>query len=70
MKDIQFKDLLKELRRERNLTQEQLAREIHFSLSIVNKWECGKKLPSYEALQILARYFQISADYLLCLKEY
>lgn len=40
-----FPELLKALRRRRNLTQEQLAREIGVSFSTVNLWENGRRHP-------------------------
>lgn len=66
---MEFKDILKDLRKEKGLTQEQLAKEINFSLSIINKWENGKKNPSIEAIKILAIYFQVTTDYLLGLEN-
>lgn len=41
---MEFKDVLKEIRLERNLTQKQLADMTGFSLSTINKWENGKKV--------------------------
>ena len=66
---MEFKDILKDLRKEKNITQAKLASDINFSLSIVNKWENGKKFPGYDAIKILAIYFDVSADYLLGLEE-
>lgn len=66
---MKFKDILRDLRTEKGLTQEQLAKEINFSLSIVNKWENGKKLPGFEAIIILAKFFNVSSDYLLGLED-
>lgn len=54
---MEFKDILRSLRIEKGISQEQLAKDINFSLSIVNKWENGKKSPSVEAVKILAKYF-------------
>lgn len=61
---MEFKDILKDLREDKGLTQAQLADAIHFSLSIVNKWENGKKLPNYNALRILADFFVVPMDVL------
>lgn len=60
-----FKQRLKELRIEKSITQQKLANDIHYSLSIVNKWENGKKSPNLDALIVLAKYFRVSADYLI-----
>ena len=62
---MEFKDILKELRLEKGLTQEELAKELNFSMSVVNKWENGKKNPSVDSLKILAKYFDVTIDYLL-----
>ncbi len=62
---MEFKNILRELREEKGLTQLQLAEELHFSLSIVNKWENGKKNPSVETIKILAKFFNVTTDYLL-----
>ena len=61
---MEFKDILKDLREDKGLTQAQLADAIRFSLSIVNKWENGKKLPNYNALRILADFFVVPMDVL------
>ncbi len=66
---MEFKDILKDLRIEKGLTQEELAKQINFSLSIVNKWENGKKSPSVDAIKILAKYFNVTTDYLLGLEN-
>lgn len=66
---MEFKDILKDLRMEKGLTQEELAKQINFSLSVVNKWENGKKNPSVDAIKVLAKFFNVSADYLLGLEE-
>ena len=66
---MEFKDILKDLRMEKGLTQEELAKQINFSLSAVNKWENGKKNPSVDAIKVLAKFFNVSTDYLLGLEE-
>ena len=67
--NMEFKDILRELREEKGLTQSQLAEQVHFSLSIVNKWENGKKNPSVEAIKILAKFFNVTTDYLLDMEK-
>ena len=62
---MEFKNILRELREEKCLTQAQLAERLNFSLSIVNKWENGKKNPSVDAIKILAKFFNVTTDYLL-----
>ena len=66
---MEFKDILKDLRMEKGLTQEELAKQINFSLSVVNKWENGKKNPSVDAIKVLAKFFNVSTDYLCGLEN-
>ncbi len=60
---------LKELRKERKLSQAELAFEIGVSQSVVASWECLTNIPSAEVIVVLARYFGVSADYLLGLED-
>lgn len=60
-----FSTLLKELRVEKRLSQAQLAQSIGVSPGNVGDWEGGKSKPGYAALSALARFFEVSADYLL-----
>ena len=64
-----FQDLLKELRAKKGVTQSQLANQIGVSPGNVGDWEGGKSKPGYVALSALARFFEVSADYLLELDE-
>lgn len=52
-----------ELRRERELTQEDLAKELGISAQAVSKWENGGA-PDIEMLPALADFFGVSIDYL------
>lgn len=50
------------LRREKNMTQEQLANLIGVSAQTVSKWECGTTMPDILLLPVLAGIFDISID--------
>ena len=63
--DILFADILKELRAKSGLSQGQLAKSVGVSPGNVSDWEVGKTKPGYVALSSLARFFEVSADYLL-----
>ena len=41
-----FEDILKAIRAQLNITQEQLARELNISFSTINRWENGHTSPS------------------------
>lgn len=56
---------IRELRSERNLTQEQLAKEIGVKNYTVANWEQGRTSPSIEDLCALSDFFECSIDYLL-----
>ena len=56
---------VKKLRRDRNITQEQLAEMLGVSTNAVSQWECDKTAPDISHLPILANIFEVSADILL-----
>lgn len=60
-----FKDRLKQLRKDNNLTQETLANVICVSRSAINKWEQGNGIPSDVNLKSLCKYFNVSEEWLL-----
>ncbi len=64
-----FGERLKELRKEKNLTIMELSKEINYSKSIIGYWEQNKKEPTMSAIKTLCDYFNVSADYLICLKD-
>lgn len=64
-----FNELLKELRTRKGTTQGQLAKAVGVSPGNVGDWETGKSKPGYSALAALARFFEVSADYLLELES-
>ena len=55
-------DQIRELRRERGLTQEQLAEAMDVSTAAVSKWESGQSLPGLPMLVRLADFFEVSLD--------
>lgn len=56
---------IKKLRREREITQEELAEYIGISASAVSQWECEKSAPDIVQLPVLAGIFGVSVDELL-----
>ena len=56
---------IKKLRRDRNITQEQLAEMLGVSTNAVSQWECDKTVPDISHIPILANIFEVSADILL-----
>lgn len=64
-----FSERLMELRKERGLSQATVARDLSVSLGIVCYWERNKSDPTASNIAKLARYFNVSSDYLLGLAE-
>ncbi len=62
---MNFKHNLKELREDRNLTQQQVANVLNVSRSTYTYYEIGRSEPSYESLPKIAKIFNISIDSLL-----
>ena len=56
---------LKELRLENNVSQVQIAKLLNMSKMAISHWEKGNSEPSIEQLKILAKYFDVSVDYLI-----
>lgn len=62
---MEFKNRLRQLRREYNFTQTKLAKMLGYGASTVSNYESGKNEPSITDLIKLADIFQVSLDYLL-----
>lgn len=60
-----FVERLKYLRLEKGVSQAQLAIDTGLTISAISKWENGKRIPSALAIIILAKYFNVTTDYLL-----
>lgn len=60
---------IKELRKEKGITQKQLAFVMSKSETAVASWEQGLSEPCVNDLRLLCKYFDVSADYLLGLEE-
>ena len=60
---------LKEVRTEKRLTQLQLAQILSVSKTTICQWETSKQEPSLEDVVSIAKYFDVTADYLLGLEE-
>ncbi|MFS9152402.1 helix-turn-helix transcriptional regulator [Streptococcus infantis] len=60
-----FTDRLKTLRKEKKLTQKELAEQIGIKQNSYSDWETGKNEPSLENLIKLADLFEVSLDCLL-----
>ncbi|MCM1113948.1 MAG: helix-turn-helix domain-containing protein [Clostridium sp.] len=62
---MNFSDKLRGLIEERNLTQKQVANDLNIAPSTMGGYVQGSSEPDFEILKRLAKYFNVSADYLL-----
>lgn len=56
---------LKNLRKEKNLTLEQLAQKLNLSRQVLSRYERGEREADYAVLKKIANFFDVSIDYLL-----
>lgn len=66
---VLFKERLKELRTEKQLSQAELAKELNVSQRSISSWETGFRQPDYATLTLLCKFFEVSSDYLLGLED-
>lgn len=64
-----FGKILKELRRNENLTQAAISRLLETDRSNIANYETGKRFPPLESLIKIAEYFKVSLDYLVLGKK-
>lgn len=62
---MNFGENLQKLRKEKNISQEQLAEELHVSRQTIGKWENGVTYPETECLIQISDFFEVSVDILL-----
>lgn len=56
---------IKELRKQKHLTQKDLAKLMHVSQQTIGAWETERAIPGSDTLALLANLFNVSTDYLL-----
>lgn len=61
---------LSELLTENKISKRELARKLGVSSTSISDWSTGKIQPTAENIYLISEYFQVSADYLLGLKDY
>lgn len=62
---MEFKVRLKELRIEKGVSQIEVAKMLNMSKMAISHWEKGNSEPCIEQLKVLAKYFDVSIDYLI-----
>ncbi|MBR4801032.1 MAG: helix-turn-helix transcriptional regulator [Clostridia bacterium] len=61
-----FKENLKQLRKEGGLSQTQLANALNLTVKTISHWETGYTEPSIKQILELAEFFHVSLEDLLC----
>ena len=62
---MEFNEKVQLLRKQKSLTQEELAEALYVSRTAVSKWESGRGYPNIESLKAIAKFFDVSIDELL-----
>ena len=66
---MEFHEKLQVLRKQRGLTQDELAQQLYVSRTAVSKWESGRGYPNIDSLKAIAKFFSVSVDDLLSGEE-
>ena len=66
---MEFNEKLQELRKQKGLTQEELAEKLYVSRTAISKWESGRGYPNIDSFKAIARFFSITVDELLSSDE-
>ena len=66
---MEFNEKLQELRKQKGITQEELAEFLYVSRTAVSKWESGRGYPNIDSLKEIAKFFGITIDRLLSSEE-
>lgn len=66
---MEFNEKIQELRKQKGLTQEELAEILFVSRTAISKWESGRGYPNIDSLKAIAEFFNITIDELLSSKQ-
>ena len=64
-----FGEIIKKLRTDNGLTQDELAEKIYVTRTAISKWESDRGFPNIESLKTISKYFSVSLDELLSGEE-
>ncbi len=65
MDTLKIGSYLRQLRKEKGITQEQLAELLSVSNRTVSRWETGRNLPDFDVLLELSKYYDVSMEEIL-----
>jgi len=66
---MELKEKLKDLRKAKGVIGSVVAKELNVTTSAYSNYEQGIRLPTYDVLIKIAKYFDVSTDYLLGLED-
>ena len=66
---MEFHEKLQQLRKQKGLTQEELAAALYVSRAAISKWESGRGYPGIDSLKAIAKFFSVTVDELLSGEE-
>lgn len=66
---MEFNEKLQELRKQKGITQEELAESLYVSRTAISKWESGRGYPNIDSLKEIAKFFGVTIDELLSNNE-
>ena len=66
---MELNEKLQELRKQKGLTQEELAECLFVSRTAISKWESGRGYPNIDSLKAIAKFFGVTIDELLSGEE-
>ncbi|PEG68181.1 XRE family transcriptional regulator [Lactobacillus johnsonii] len=62
---MEFNEQIKRLRKENNLTQEEMAKKLNVTRQAISNWENNRNLPDFEMIILIAETFDFSLDELI-----
>ena len=66
---MEFHEKLQTLRKQKGLTQEELAAHLFVSRAAVSKWESGRGYPNIDSMKAIAKFYAVTIDELLSGEE-
>ena len=62
---MKFGDNLRQIRKDKKMSQEELAEKVNVTRQSVSKWESEQATPDLEKIILMSEYFEVTTDYLL-----
>lgn len=63
--NMEIKDILYNLRKNNNLTQDEMAKKLFVTRQAVSRWENGETIPNVDTLKLISNIFDVSINSLI-----